>query len=240
MPTTLTVARADDGESEARSSVDELHDQLHKNICYGSWKCWSDDYKETFSLKAKKYTLLMQRDAGALRRYMFLVQQILSMKESVVEEILFNTAHPNKTTHSLLLYSEEGELIGGICFSALGILADIELLVVKPEYRGRGIGSLLLSKCLECAQSHQVRVAIVQAVDTAKPFYRRAGFGTTDPAWSTCLGLFMRCRDYGDFQVFSQSIGKKRGRSLFKALKSMLLVTADIPKAIKQLSQPIR
>ena len=81
MPTTLTVARADDGESEARSSVDELHDQLHKNICYGSWKCWSDDYKETFSLKAKKYTLLMQRDAGALRRYMFLVQQILSMKD---------------------------------------------------------------------------------------------------------------------------------------------------------------
>ena len=106
-------------------------------------------------MKDKKYTFLMQRDVGALRQYMYLVQQTLSMKKSVVEEILFNTAHPHKTTHSLLLYSEQGELIGGICFSALGVLADIDLIVVKPEYHGRGIGSLLLSKCLECAQSQR-------------------------------------------------------------------------------------
>ena len=224
---------------QARSTVDELRDQLHKDIGYGTWKCWSADYKETFLLKDKKYTLLMQRDAGALRRYKYLVEQILSMNESVVEEILFNTAHPNKTTHSLLLYTEEGELIGGICFSALGILADVDLLIVKPEYRGRGIGSLLLSKCLECAQSHlQVRVAVVQAVNKAKPFYQRAGFSITDPAYCTCLELFMRCRDDGDFQVFSQRRGKKRPRSLFFALKSMLLATSDLRKAIERLNQP--
>ena len=179
----------------------------------------------------------MQRDVGALQKYMNLVQQTLSMKETMVEDILFNTAHPHKTTHSLLLYSEQGELIGGICFSVLGILADIDLVVVKSEYQGRGIGSLLLRKCLEWSQL-QVRVAIVQAVNKAKPFYQRAGFCTTDPAWSMCLGLFMRCRDYGDFYVFSECRGKKRPLSLFRALESMLLATSDIPKAIEQLRQP--
>ena len=86
---------------EAHSGVDELPDRLHTAIRYGTWKCSSDDYKETVSLKDKKYTFLMQRDVGALRQYMYLVQQTLSMKKSVVEEILFNTAHPHKTTHSL-------------------------------------------------------------------------------------------------------------------------------------------
>ena len=185
------------------------------------------------------YTFVLQRGGGALRQYIDLVRQTLSMKESVVEEIIFNTAHPEKTTHSLLVDNAHGELVGGICFSVLGILADIDLLVVKEEYHGRGIGSMLLIKCLECAQSYlQVRVAVVQAVDSAKPFYQRAGLCTLHPVWFTCLELFMRCRDDGDFQVFSQCSGKKRTRYLYRALRSMLLATSDIPKAIALLRQP--
>ena len=223
-----------------RSHMDQLCDQLHKDIAFGTWKCWSGDYKEDVSLNDQKnYTFLLQRDVSALQQYIDLVRQTLSMKRSVVEEILFNAAHPEKTTHPLLVYNEHGELVGGICFSVLGILADIDLLVVKPEHHGRGIGSTLLLKCLECAQSHlQVRVAIVQAVDSAKPFYQRLGFCISDPAWITCLELFMRCRDEGDFQVFSQCSGKKRTRYLYPALRSMLLATSDIPKAIEQLRQP--
>lgn len=58
-----------------------------------------------------------------------------------------------------------------------GVIFHAENVLVHPEFRGRGIGSLLLQEVVNQARSaHALRVAL-ECQPSVIPFYSRLGFG---------------------------------------------------------------
>jgi GNAT superfamily N-acetyltransferase len=89
----------------------------------------------------------------------------------------------------LLVADVEGEVVG-VCqlivfrhFQSMGgRCAEIESMHVHPEWRGRGIGGLLLERAVSQAASHgcyRVQLTSNKARDPAHRFYERHGFVRT-------------------------------------------------------------
>jgi len=51
---------------------------------------------------------------------------------------------------------------------------------VREEYRGKGVGSMLLSAALAWSRSKNASTVILWPTQRSKPFYRRNGFAQTD------------------------------------------------------------
>src|SRR5205085_3494975 len=54
--------------------------------------------------------------------------------------------------------------------------AWIGMLLVHPDFRGRGIGRALLQRCLDYLHSHGVGCIQLDATAQGQPIYERAGF----------------------------------------------------------------
>ena len=85
-----------------------------------------------------------------------------------------------------------GRLVG---FAALEVystkLAEIRSLAVIPEMQNRGLGRLLVEKCVELARSQNVLE--VMAVTSADGFFQSCGFDFTLPGEKKAL--FIQTRD---------------------------------------------
>lgn len=55
-------------------------------------------------------------------------------------------------------------------------LAWIGMVLVRPEYRRRGVGRALLGRCLQALQSAEVRRVRLDATPLGRPVYERLGF----------------------------------------------------------------
>jgi len=90
--------------------------------------------------------------------------------------------------------SQEGKKVIGCC--ALHIvgwegLGEIKSLAVEPKYHGKGIGKLLVKKCL--TEAKQMGLKQVFALTFVGPFFKKLGFKTIDKKnlphkiWSDCV-----------------------------------------------------
>ncbi|MDR4983004.1 MULTISPECIES: GNAT family N-acetyltransferase [Bacillus cereus group] len=78
---------------------------------------------------------------------------------------------------TLLGYFHENKLIatGGV-FPFKNSFSSIGMLIVHPNFQGRGIGRILLNRCLE--HTHQNQPVVLIATKAGEPLYTSCGFQT--------------------------------------------------------------
>lgn len=69
-----------------------------------------------------------------------------------------------------------GEPVGHVFSISYGRLGWIGFLIVKAEYRRRGIGTLLMKKAMGYLLSHKAKTIELEAVPTMANLYRKLGF----------------------------------------------------------------
>jgi len=82
----------------------------------------------------------------------------------------FLTASPEGT----LVAVEDGRVVGSVATLSYGPFAWVSMVLVDPASRGRGIGTLLLERGLECVPGGVV--ARLDATPAGEGLYRRIGF----------------------------------------------------------------
>ena len=70
----------------------------------------------------------------------------------------------------------KGKLVGHVFSISYGRLGWIGLLIVKAEYRRRGIGTLLTKRAIDYLLSREVKTIKLEAVSTMARLYRKLGF----------------------------------------------------------------
>ncbi|MCW5940020.1 MAG: GNAT family N-acetyltransferase [Fimbriimonadaceae bacterium] len=79
------------------------------------------------------------------------------------------------SSHDLLARSEEGELVGAVMVSRTTRTLGIYNLCVRPDWRGRGIGSSMVRAVLSLARSER-RQVVLQCERRLVPWYFNLGF----------------------------------------------------------------
>lgn len=80
----------------------------------------------------------------------------------------------------------EGQVIGGVSLTMIqtqpqlnaqsGQLANIFGLFVYPAYRGRGVATTLVNRCIDFSREQGVELVTLHAAHRARPLYERIGF----------------------------------------------------------------
>jgi ribosomal protein S18 acetylase RimI-like enzyme len=70
----------------------------------------------------------------------------------------------------------EGKRVGHVFSVNYGKLGWIGLLIVRADYRGRGVGTLLMRKAMKHLLSHKVETIKLEAVSAIAEVYRKLGF----------------------------------------------------------------
>lgn len=86
----------------------------------------------------------------------------------------------------VILAEDDGKCIGtGIIFyynsvpSAFNITgknAYVTSMFVEPNYRSRGVGTAILNKLIEMAESKKYEIIMLNASELGKPMYKKVGF----------------------------------------------------------------
>ncbi|HEX2666714.1 MAG TPA: GNAT family N-acetyltransferase [Candidatus Acidoferrum sp.] len=76
--------------------------------------------------------------------------------------------------------AEVDGVVGGTATTIVygGRLAWVGMVLVHPQYRGHGMGTMLLKKCIEHLDSIQVPCIKLDATPLGKPIYEKLGFAT--------------------------------------------------------------
>lgn len=111
----------------------------------------------------------------AIRRAVFIGEQ--HVPESI-EIDQWDSFAPNR--HILLL--SDGKAAGTARFRQLGEgIVKYQRIAVLPEFRGQGLGKILLEGLEQLAVQQGYQYVKIEAQQYAEGFYQRCGFATTDP-----------------------------------------------------------
>lgn len=111
----------------------------------------------------------------AIRRAVFIGEQ--HVPESI-EIDQWDSFVPNR--HILLLC--DGKAAGTARFKPLGeCIVKYQRIAVLPEFRGQGLGKILLEGLEQLAVQQGYHYVKIEAQQYAEGFYQRCGFVTTDP-----------------------------------------------------------
>jgi GNAT superfamily N-acetyltransferase len=96
---------------------------------------------------------------------------------------------------------EHGERIVGSMFlmHREGNAAQLRYFLIRPEYRGIGLGKLLMSAFMDCLRSRGYRAAYLwtaSGLAAASSLYRRHGFRLTEEKQSTTFGKLVTEQRY--------------------------------------------
>jgi len=62
-------------------------------------------------------------------------------------------------------------------------IAWIGMVLVHPDFRSRGIGSALMTRCIEYLRARRIRSIKLDATDLGRPVYLKLGFKDEQPIW---------------------------------------------------------
>jgi predicted GNAT family N-acyltransferase len=111
-----------------------------------------------------------QRDGAALRH----IRETVFMLEQQVPAALEWDGADEGAHHLLALVA--GEPVGCARLLAEDSALHVGRVAVLKPWRGRGIGNRLMGASLEFARTHGYREAVLDAQESALPFYRKLGF----------------------------------------------------------------
>ena len=79
---------------------------------------------------------------------------------------------------------EDGRLAGTASVVSYGRMVGwIGMILVHPDFRGRGIGSTLMRTCIDTLRSRGVATIKLDATDQGRPVYLKLGFIDERPIW---------------------------------------------------------
>lgn len=85
--------------------------------------------------------------------------------------------NPLLTSYYHIAVYEKQALVGYIDCVSNGVTdAYIQDLMVHPEYQGKGIGTALMNKMIECLKEKRIYMISVVFEESLKPFYEKFGF----------------------------------------------------------------
>ena len=74
---------------------------------------------------------------------------------------------------------DDGQLVGYIDSVSNGVTdAYIQDLIIRPDHQGKGIGTDLMNKMIECLKEKNIYIISVVFEERLKPFYDRFGFNS--------------------------------------------------------------
>ncbi len=104
-------------------------------------------------------------DISSIRRQVFIVEQKIPESEEWDGE--------DENSSHILAFSEKRDAVGTARIEADGKIAR---LAVLAEYRGRGVGSAMLTRLIEEARRRDFRQVYLHAQTHALSFYKKFGF----------------------------------------------------------------
>ena len=85
--------------------------------------------------------------------------------------------NPSMTSYYHIAVYEKEELVGYIDCVSNGVTdAYIQDLMVHPDYQGKGVGTDLMNKMIQCLKEKRIYIISVVFEERLKPFYDRFGF----------------------------------------------------------------
>ncbi len=106
------------------------------------------------------------------------VKDLSNLRESVGWNRMENEyKNPLMTSYYHIAIYENDELIGYVDCVSNGVTdAYIQDLMVHPDYQGKGIGTDLMNKMIECLKEKRIYMISVVFEESLKPFYEKFGF----------------------------------------------------------------
>lgn len=125
-----------------------------------------------------------------MKNYLRLLEQSFTIEPNTISSSAFNDYVSNlNTNHQIIVIEHNSNDISGsyiIGSSTIfietklihnfGKVAHIEDVIVHNEYRGHGLGKLLLDKCIEIAKQEGCYKIILDCSDNNCKFYEKCGF----------------------------------------------------------------
>ncbi|MGM0770903.1 MAG: N-acetyltransferase [Halobacteriota archaeon] len=112
-----------------------------------------------------------------------------------------------ESVRNFYVYEVEGEIIGCCGLQVMWVdLAEVLSFAIVPEYREKGIGTLLLHSCLEDAR--ELEVATIFTLTYAPAFFEKNGFRRVEKSslphkiWSGCI----KCPKFPDCDEIALSM----------------------------------
>lgn len=113
-----------------------------------------------------------------------------------------------------------GPLLGSTCATAAGSVGVIGNVVVRAEYRRRGLGSLLMDSAIMWLQTRGVRTVLLDASQEARALYFHCGFVTS-----------------GERSFYAQAHTNSINRDVLKSLSSGVHVALVSPKELYRIRE---
>lgn len=114
------------------------------------------------------------QDALSIRRRVFIEEQ------QVDEALELDNTDDNK--HHLVGYIDNLPQVTARIYPINDTALKIQRVAVNKEYRGKGLGRLIMTEIENWARQHHYSQLILSAQDSAIPFYEAIAFHITDPA----------------------------------------------------------
>ncbi|WP_048204871.1 N-acetyltransferase [Methanococcoides methylutens] len=112
-----------------------------------------------------------------------------------------------ESVRNFYVYEMGGEVVGCCGLQVLWVdLAEVLSFAILPEYRGKGVGTMLLDSCLDDAR--KLGVTTVFTLTYAPVFFEKNGFSRVDKSslphkiWSGCI----KCPKFPDCDEIALSM----------------------------------
>lgn len=119
------------------------------------------------------------------KNYIKLLEQYFTIESNSISSSAFNDYVSSlHTNHQIIVIEHNSnDIIGSSTIFIetklihnFGKVAHIEDVIVHTEFRGKGLGKLLLDKCIEIAKQNECYKIILDCSDNNCKFYENCGF----------------------------------------------------------------